>query len=73
MYVLRFSVVFDCLQLHGLQPTRLLCPWDFLGKHPGVVVVQPFSHVRLYNPKDYSTPDFPVLHHLPDLALTHVH
>ena len=21
---------------HGLQPTRLLCPWDFLGKSTGV-------------------------------------
>ena len=21
---------------HGLQPTRLLCPWDFPGKHIGV-------------------------------------
>ena len=20
----------------GLQPTRFLCPWDFLGKNPGV-------------------------------------
>jgi len=24
------------LQPHGLQPTRLLCPWDFLGKNTGV-------------------------------------
>ena len=24
------------LQPHGLQPTRLLCPWDFPGKHTGV-------------------------------------
>ena len=23
------------LQPHGLFPTRLLCPWDFPGKHPG--------------------------------------
>ena len=23
-------------QLHGLQPTRLLCPWDFPGKNTGV-------------------------------------
>ena len=21
---------------HGLRPTRLLCPWDFPGKNPGV-------------------------------------
>ena len=24
------------LQPHGLQPTRLLCPWDFPGKNTGV-------------------------------------
>ena len=26
----------DSLRPHGLQPTRLLCPWDFPGKSPGV-------------------------------------
>ena len=26
----------DSLQPHGLQPTRLLCPWDFPGNSPGV-------------------------------------
>ena len=26
----------DCLRPHGLQPTRLLCPWDFPGNSPGV-------------------------------------
>ena len=30
------SVVSDSLQPHGLQPTRLLCPWDFPGKRTGV-------------------------------------
>ena len=30
------SVVSDSLRPHGLQPTRLLCPWDFLGKNTGV-------------------------------------
>ena len=29
------SVMPDSLQLHGLQPTRLLCPWNFLGKDTG--------------------------------------
>ena len=24
------------LQPHGLQPARLLCPWDFLGKYTGL-------------------------------------
>ena len=26
----------DSLQPHGLQPIRLLCPWDFSGKNTGV-------------------------------------
>ena len=30
------SVMFDSSQPHGLQPTRLLRPWDFPGKSTGV-------------------------------------
>ena len=30
------SVVFDSVRPHGLQPTRLLRPWDFPGKSTGV-------------------------------------
>ena len=30
------SVVSDSSRLHGPQPTRLLCPWDFPGKSTGV-------------------------------------
>ena len=30
------SVASDSSQPHGPQPTRLLCPWDFPGKIPGV-------------------------------------
>ena len=30
------SVMSDSLPLHGLQPTRLLHPWDFPGKSTGV-------------------------------------
>ena len=30
------SVVSNCLQLRGLQPTRLLCPWHSPGKNTGV-------------------------------------
>ena len=33
---LSYSVVADSLQPHGLQPTRLLSPWDFPGKNTGV-------------------------------------
>ena len=39
-----------------------------------LVVVQSLSRVWLIaNPIDCSTPGFPVLHHLPELAQTHVH
>ena len=31
-----FSVMSDSLQSYGLQPTRLLRPWDFPGKSTGV-------------------------------------
>ena len=30
------SVMSDSLQPHGLQPARLLCPWDSPGKNTGV-------------------------------------
>ena len=30
------SVISDSQQPRGLQPTRLLCPWDFPGKSTGV-------------------------------------
>ena len=30
------SVMFDSLWPHGLQPTKLLCPWDSPGKNTGV-------------------------------------
>ena len=30
------SVMSDSLQCRGLWPTRLLCPWNSLGKNTGV-------------------------------------
>ena len=30
------SVMPDSLRPHGLQPTSLLCPWDFPGKNTGM-------------------------------------
>ena len=30
------SVMSDSLWPHGLEPTRLFCPWDFPGKNTGV-------------------------------------
>ena len=38
-----------------------------------MVVVQSLNRVQLCNPIDCSTPSFPVLHHLPELAEPHVH
>ena len=32
----RRSVTSNSLWPHGLQPTRLLCPWDFPGKNTGI-------------------------------------
>ena len=34
--MLSHSSVLDSLQLHGLRPARLLCPWDFPDKTTGV-------------------------------------
>ena len=34
--LLSSSVTSDSLGLFGLQPTRLLCPWDFSGKSTGM-------------------------------------
>ena len=34
--VCTWSVMSDSLQLHGLQPARLLSPWNFQGKNTGV-------------------------------------
>ena len=40
----------DSLQPHGLQPTRLLCPWDFPGKNTGWVP-KPSSRAS-FQPRD---------------------
>ena len=39
----------ESLRSHGLQPTRLLCPWDFPGKDTGVV-----CHFLLQDPTPVS-------------------
>ena len=46
---LSHSVVSNPLQPHGLQPARLLCPWDFPGKSTGREL--PFA-----SPGDHSNP-----------------
>ena len=44
------SVMSDSLQPHGLQPIRLLRPWDFLGKSTGVGAIA-FSDLYKYTYK----------------------
>jgi len=79
-------VVSDSLRPHGPQLTRLLCPWNFLGKNSGVdcyfllqgITLVQFSSVTqsyltLCNPMNCSTPGFPVHHQLPESTQTHVH
>ena len=61
--------MFDSLQPHRRQPTRLLCPWDSPGKNTGVgchfllqrMKVKSESEVTqscptLHDPMDYSLP-----------------
>ena len=46
------SVMSDSSRPHGLQPTRLLCLWDFPGKSTGVgcycLLRQSLSHVQIF-------------------------
>ena len=48
------SVVSDPQQLHGLQPTRLLRPWDFLSKSTGMG-----CHCLLHKMSDFPTTKYP--------------
>ena len=59
------SVVSDSSRPHGLQPTRLLCPWDFPDKNTGVGC-HCLQHSREGNKKlsqgdDFHLPPDPVL------------
>ena len=53
------------------------CPdnrWDkYLLKQGGCCCSVALSCLTLFDPRDWSTPGFPVLNHLPELAQTHVH
>ena len=44
------SVVSDSVRPHGLQPTRLLCPWDFPGKSTGVGCHCLLRHIGQWDP-----------------------
>ena len=64
----------DSVRPYAQRPTSLLCPQDSLGKNTGVgchLVAQ--LYLTLCIPLDCSMSGFPVHHHLPELAQTHVH
>ena len=78
------SVVSNSLWPHGLQPTKLLRPWDFPGKsmewvaiafsiHISIVSSVPQLCPTLCDPTNHSTPGRPVHHQLPEFTQTHVH
>ena len=52
-----FSVVSDSLQPHGLQPVRLLCPWNSPGNNTGVG-----CHSLLYGIFPTKRPNLGLLH-----------
>ena len=57
---------------YNLKNDRMISV-HFQGKQLTItVVVQLLSHVRLCDPMSFSMPGFPVLHHLPEFAQTHV-
>ena len=74
----------ESLRRHGLQPTRLLCPWSSPGKNTGVgchfllqcyVSVQ-FSHSVVSDslrPHELQHAGLPCPYQLPELAQTPVH
>ena len=62
------SVVSGSLQPHGLEATRLLCPWDFPGKNTGVG-----CHFLLRGILPTQKSNLPVLHWQADsLPLSHL-
>ena len=50
------SVMSDSLQSYGLQPTRLLCPWNSPGRNTGVgccALLQGLFSTQVLNPLSY--------------------
>ena len=56
-------------QINSKLPSGICRPKEYFLSIK-VVVVQSLSHVRVCDPRDCSTPGFPVLHHLLELAQT---
>lgn len=58
------------IEIPGALALGRLSAWAYVQ-----VVVQSLSRISVHDcdPIDCSTPDLPVLHHLPTLAQTHIH
>ena len=56
-----------------MQKKREIHKTEICRKQTWFVVVQLLSCVQLCDPMNCSTPGFPVHHHLPELAHTHIH
>ena len=81
------SIMSDPQRSHGLQPFRLLHPWDFPGKSTGLgchCLLLTYSKVfsvssvtqscpTFCDLMNHSMPGLPVHHQLPEFTLTHVH
>ena len=52
--MLSHSFVSDSLQPHGLQPARILSPWNFPGKNTGVGWVAISSSRESFQPRDWT-------------------
>ena len=69
------------LQTNGLQPAKLLCPWNFTGKKTGECCHFKSKSVQfslqscstLCDPMNCSTPSLPVQHQLLECTQTHFH
>ena len=64
----------ESLQLHGLQPTRFLYPWDFSGKNSGVAchflplrdLPDPEIKLMALASPSFQVHSLPLCHHLKD-------
>ena len=63
----------QCVTSYVIECSDKVCNEFCISCNAVYVVVQSLSYIQLCNPKDCSTPGFPVHHCLPEFAQTHVH
>ena len=73
--VLSRSVISDSLRPHGLQPARLLCPWDSPGKNTGVgchFLLQGTFLTQGSNPRLLQFLHWQILYHIWEVHVTYM-